>query len=123
MTPEKNENTLRSSTFASLEIIREEKFQKIDTVHSGEEKICNTFSSKMNFFQNLQSSANSLGNNIILKQNQQNKFLTESENSEDKLTSLVNNLGRDWTNGNLEAGCVDQWEEGRVRTDRPGDEI
>ena len=124
MTTEKNENTPRSSKFASLGIRREEKFQKIDTVGSGGEKICNTFSSKMNFFQNLQSSATSLGNKNILKQNQQNKFLKESETSEDKLTSYVNNPGWEcWTNGNLEAGCVDQWEEGRIRLDRPGDEI
>ena len=124
MTPEIIKNTSRSSKFASLENIREGKFQKIDTVGSGGVKICNTFSSKMNFFQNLQSSANSLGKNNILKQNKQNKFLIESENSEDKLTSFVNNPGREsWTNGNLEAGCVDQWEEGRGRLDRPGDEI
>ena len=124
MTPKKIENALRSSKFASLENIRDGKFQKIDTVGSGGVKICNTFSSKVNFFQNLQSSANSLGKNNILKQNKQNKFLIESENSEDKLTSFVNNPRREsWTNGNLEAGCVDQWEEGRGRLDRPGDEI
>ena len=106
VTPQKNENTPRSSKFASLEIIREGKFQK-----------------KLNS-QNLQSSATSLGNKNILKQNQQNKFLKESETSEDKLTSYVNNPGWEcWTNGNLEAGCVDQWEEGRIRLDRPGDEI
>ena len=116
--PKQNEKPSRCTEIASLETKRERKMSKIstiDTVRFGGEKICNTFHSKMNFFQNLQKN---------LKQNPPNKFPTESETSENKLTILVNNPGREyWTNGKLVDGCVDQSEGGRVKKDRSGDEM
>ena len=125
--PNQSEKTSRCTEFASLETIRERNISKmstIDTVRSGGEKICNTFHSKMNFFQNLQSSTKHHGNPKILKQNPPNKFSTESETSENKHTLFVNNPGREyWTNGKLVPECVDQSEGGRVRKDRSGDEM
>ena len=124
VTSNKNENTSRSSISASLKNQREGNFSKIDTVRSGGKKICNTFHSKMNFFQNLQSSAKSQGNAKILKHNPLNKLQIESETSEDKLTLFVTNPGQEyWTNGKPAAGCVDQWEVGRVRKGKSGDEM
>ena len=67
--------------------------------------------------------ASSQGNQEIFEPKPQNKFSTESERQENKLTSKVINRGREnLTNGDLAAGSMDQSEEGRVEQERSGKE-
>ena len=114
------------SKFASLKSREERKddnISRIDTVRSGGEEICNTFHSKINFFKKLQSSASSQGNLKILEPRPPNKFATESESKENKLTSKVIKQGREnRTNGKPAAGRMNQSEEGRVDQERSGKE-